>query len=244
MISDNATCFKNEELKLSEELLTMGIEWKYIVEASPWWGGFWERMVQVVRRALRKVLFRASVTYEELLTVLAEIEGVINSRPLTYVFDDVEDVLTPSHLLLGRRLHSDEASDGEATSDVDNVKLTKRMLYLRQLADHYWRRFNNEYLTELRERHRQGSNPTRTVEVGEIVVIHAKNKRNSWRLGKVISLLPGCDGNVRAVTLKVFDGSNNRYIRRPIEKLYPLEVKATGTVSSDEIEAASSATID
>ena len=41
--SDNATCFKNEELQLSEELLLMRIKWKYIVEAAPWWGGFYER---------------------------------------------------------------------------------------------------------------------------------------------------------------------------------------------------------
>ena len=92
MISDNATCFKNEELRLSEELLEMGIRWKFMIEASPWWGGFWEKMVQAVKSSMRKILWRSSVNYEELLTILAEIEGIINSRPLTYVIDDeVED---------------------------------------------------------------------------------------------------------------------------------------------------------
>ena len=43
MISDNATCFKNEEVRLNEELLRMRVKWQFIVEASPWWGGFWER---------------------------------------------------------------------------------------------------------------------------------------------------------------------------------------------------------
>ena len=41
MISDNATCFKNEEVKLSEELTSLQIERKFITEASPWWDGFW-----------------------------------------------------------------------------------------------------------------------------------------------------------------------------------------------------------
>ena len=54
MISDNATCFKNEEVKLSEELTSLQIKWKFIIEASPWWGGFWERIVQFTKRILRK----------------------------------------------------------------------------------------------------------------------------------------------------------------------------------------------
>ena len=70
IISDNATCFKNEEVRLSEELPNMGVKWKFIVEASPWWGGFWERLVKTVKRSLNKVLFRASVSYEELLTIV------------------------------------------------------------------------------------------------------------------------------------------------------------------------------
>ena len=44
-ISDNATCFKNEELKLCEELLLLNVKWQHIVEAAPNWGGFYERVV-------------------------------------------------------------------------------------------------------------------------------------------------------------------------------------------------------
>ena len=46
MIYDNATCFKKEEVKLSEELTSLLMKWKFIIEGSPWWGdGFWERLV-------------------------------------------------------------------------------------------------------------------------------------------------------------------------------------------------------
>ena len=48
MISDNGACFKNEEVRLSEELLEMGITWKFIVQVSLWWGGFWKRLVKTV----------------------------------------------------------------------------------------------------------------------------------------------------------------------------------------------------
>ena len=105
MISNNATCFKN--VKLSEELTSLQIKWKFIIEASPWWGGFWEWLVQSTKRTLRKSLFRATVTYEELLTLIVEIEGILNCRPITYVYnDEFSEPLTPSHLIYGYRILS------------------------------------------------------------------------------------------------------------------------------------------
>ena len=47
------------------------------------------------------------VSFMEPSTILVEIEGVVNSRPLTYVYDDAEGIsfpLTLSHLLNGRNL--------------------------------------------------------------------------------------------------------------------------------------------
>ena len=70
MISDNATCFKNEEVKLSEELTSLQVKWELIIEASPWWGGLWERLAQSTKRILIKSLFRATVTYEKLLKLI------------------------------------------------------------------------------------------------------------------------------------------------------------------------------
>jgi len=57
------------------------IQWKFIVEKAPWWGGFWERMVGITKRCLKKTIGRS----EELRTIVVEIEGTINNRPLTYV---------------------------------------------------------------------------------------------------------------------------------------------------------------
>ena len=87
-------------------------------------------MVQSVKRALRKILRRTSATYDELLTVVIEIESVINSRPICYLYsDDIEEVLTPSHLLTGRRLISRAIVPTDVPEE-SSESLTNRAKYL------------------------------------------------------------------------------------------------------------------
>ena len=81
------------------------VTWSFNLEKAPWWGGFFERLIGMTKRCLKKVIGRAKLTYDELLTVVTEIEANLNSRPLTYVSsEDLEEPLTPAHLLTGRRL--------------------------------------------------------------------------------------------------------------------------------------------
>ena len=62
-------------------------------------------MVRSTKRCLKKIVGQGKLSYEELLTVIIEVEGIVNSRPILYVSSsDLEEPLTPSHLLIGRRL--------------------------------------------------------------------------------------------------------------------------------------------
>jgi hypothetical protein len=99
VLSDNAKTFKS--MDVDEYIRSIGVVWSYNIEGAPWWGGCFERMVKSVKRCLKKVIGSAKLTYEELLTILIEVECVLNSRPLTYVYDDATEPLTPSHLVLG-----------------------------------------------------------------------------------------------------------------------------------------------
>ena len=74
---------------------------KFITEAAPWQGGFYERLVGLVKRALRKAIGRKLLDWDELAALLTEIEAIINTRPLTYVFEGFESgfPLTPAHFL-------------------------------------------------------------------------------------------------------------------------------------------------
>ena len=76
------------------------------MEKAPWWwggGGFFERLVKSTKRCFKKLFGSAKLNYEELFTVMTEVEAVLSSRPLTYVYsEDIETPLTPSHLVLGK----------------------------------------------------------------------------------------------------------------------------------------------
>ncbi|XP_035227368.1 uncharacterized protein LOC118199581 [Stegodyphus dumicola] len=77
------------------------IRWKFNPPTAAWWGGWWERLVRMVKENLRRVLGRTSLNYEELYTILCDCEQVINSRPITYVSEDNQDPspLTPMMFL-------------------------------------------------------------------------------------------------------------------------------------------------
>ncbi|KAG8181867.1 hypothetical protein JTE90_023605 [Oedothorax gibbosus] len=85
-----------------QELSTIKkIQWKFNPPSSPWWGGFWERLIGSLKRILRRVIGNACLQAEELSTVLCEAESLINSRSMTYISEDVDDlkVLSPSMFL-------------------------------------------------------------------------------------------------------------------------------------------------
>jgi hypothetical protein len=227
-ISDNAKCFIGNELK--RYLKLHEIEWKFILGVSPWWGGFYERMIQTVKRALRKVLRRTSTTYDELLTIVIEIEAVINCRPLCYLYsDEIEEVLTPSHLLTGRRLLSRAVIHTADVREETVESLTNRQKYLNTLISHYENRWKKEYLTELREfQKNKDRSPARQIELGDVVLIEEEGlPRCRWRLGKVDELLKSRDGFIRGVKLRVHNPKRKvRYLNRPVNKLCYFEVSS------------------
>ncbi|GBN36586.1 CWF19-like protein 1 [Araneus ventricosus] len=78
---------------IERETSVQSIKWKFIPPTAPWWGGSWERMVQMIKKLLRRVLGKACLYYEELASILCDCETVINSRPLTYLSEDPNDLI-------------------------------------------------------------------------------------------------------------------------------------------------------
>nr|XP_047142846.1 uncharacterized protein LOC124817096 [Hydra vulgaris] len=103
IISDNFNTFISKEVK--NFMMKKDMQQKFILSASPWWGGFYERLVRSVKITMKKTIGKSHLSYEELETMLCEIKSVINSRPLFYMSeDDTEEALTPYHLMYGQNI--------------------------------------------------------------------------------------------------------------------------------------------
>ncbi|GFR29422.1 transposable element Tcb2 transposase [Trichonephila clavata] len=91
----------NRCLACKETLVKLeGITWKFIVELAPWWGGFYERLMRSFKEPLRKIIGRCHLKFEETMTILAEIENVLNHQPLTSDEKSDPEPLTPANFLL------------------------------------------------------------------------------------------------------------------------------------------------
>ena len=221
VLSDNGPAFVAKSTQ--EFVIARNIKWKFNTAAAPWTGGFFERLVACIKNCLKKTLGRTTLRYDELQTIICEVELTINSRPLVSIYDDsLEEAITPNHLLFGRKMDIHNT-----TSDSENmleVNPTKRFRYIQTVIYHFWKRWRTEYLTSLREyqRAQNSRNILRTPEVNDIVSIKdEKLPRQQWRLGRVIELIRGRDDKVRAVKLLV--GKSRTILDRPINLLYPLE---------------------
>ncbi|GBN73237.1 hypothetical protein AVEN_155507-1 [Araneus ventricosus] len=202
--------------KIQEYASVKKIQWKFNPPSAPWWGGFWERLIGMLKSILRKVLGKASLQFEELCTVLCDAEGIINSRPLTYLSEDNEDLvaLTPAMFL------QDVKEIGVPDIDqIDAKRMNKRFFYRQKLCQDLRKRFRIEYLGHLRE-FSKICNESKIKE-GDIVLIGDSNvKRINWPLGRVIKLYLGKDKKVRLVEIQTKSGS----FLRPIQRLFPLEI--------------------
>lgn len=247
IVTDNAKTFKAASKNLvnlfkspnvNSYLSGRRIKWKYNLAKAPWWGGFYERLIKSVKLCLKKNLGTVKLTYDELHTVITQIEAVLNSRPLTYLYSDgLEEPLTPAHLVKGRRLLGLPERIEDKDEDFNETAHTarKREQYLSRVLQHYWRRWKEEYLVDLREYHKiqHKRNNVPGIKQGDVVTIEDENRRNrtSWQLARVESVLKGQDNVARGARVRL---ANGNVIERPLQKLYPLEISNNEIISETE----------
>ena len=89
-----------QDEKFQNFLAYQGIKWQFNLSRAPWWGGQFERMVGLVKRAFYKCIGNGLLSWVELQEVLLDIEVALNNRPLSYVDEDIQlPILTPSSFL-------------------------------------------------------------------------------------------------------------------------------------------------
>ena len=252
MVSDNASTYLSaaDELQslmqspeVQRQLSRRGVTWKFIPKRAPWWGGFWERMVGLTKSALKKVLGRRHISLTTLETVITEIEAALNDRPLTFVSSEHGDLepLTLAHLLHGRQITClpHEPTDDDELVDPNYGEICGSAKLLATILQSFQKRWRHEYLTSLREVHRNTGTDYQTVKRGDVVLIHDDASRATWKMGVVEDYITGRDRIVRAVTLRTATGLTNR----PISRLYPLELNVTSPSETDETAEEDNSTV-
>ena len=226
--SDNAKTFKSAAKwlgKVQQEetfhafLADNAVEWRFNLSRAPWWGGQYERLIGLFKRAFHKTIGNGTLTWEELEEVVLDVEVTLNNRPLNYLEDDVEfSVLTPSSMLNVNPYLMPEMKPHQ----IEEMDLRKRAKFLHKCKQAVWKRWAREYVRGLRERHRQeiGKQASHR-KIGEVVIAWDEDRnRNKWKLGIVSELIEGKDNIIRGAQVRTANGK----LERAIQHLYPLEL--------------------
>ncbi|GFU07872.1 integrase catalytic domain-containing protein [Trichonephila clavipes] len=191
---------KKPDEKLANYLAAEGIEWKFIPARSPNFGGLWEAAIKSCKYHLKRVVNGINLTYEELLTVTVQIEGILNSRPLCPLSNNDDDfqVLTPAHFLINRSLNSLEEPNLTKCKE-SNLKKWQKITKIVQLMWKFWSR---NYLNQLQQRGKWMFEKN-NVKIGDLVLISEENLPTyKWALGRIVELYYGEDKKVRVVKIK------------------------------------------
>lgn len=205
---------------IANQLAPEYIKWHFIPASSPSFGGIWEAGIKSAKSHIKRVVGDNRLTFEEFATILTQIEAVLNSRPLCPLTHEPDDIsaLTPGHFLVGKPLTSLPELD---VTNIPENRLTK-WKHLQAMSQHFWKRWQKEYLSELQTRIKWKQQSQNLIKVGTLVLVKNDNASPMhWQLGRVTALCPGQDGVVRVVNLKMNDGVVSRAINRvcalPIE---------------------------
>lgn len=226
IFSDNGRNFvgaANEIKQLFEQNNTLaefaaqeGLKFVTTPSLAPHFGGIWESNIKSAKFHVKRVMGNSHLTFEEITTLFSQIEAILNSRPLCPLSPSPDDFLylSPGHFLIGRPLNALPSTNLE---DLPQNRL-QRYAQLEQIRQHFWRRWQREYISELQTRTKWKQDKTR-LKVGDLVLLCEDSLPPlCWRTGRVAKLFPGPDGIVRVADVQTTTGC----YRRPLVRLCPL----------------------
>jgi len=225
IFSDNGTNFTSGERQLRDAisfwnqeknhnlLLQKNIKWSFNPPYGSHFGGIWERCTRTVRKILQALLREQIIDDERLLTLMCEVESIMNGRPITTVFAHPNDLkpLTPHHLLLLKS----ESPLPPGLLKKEDLLSRRRWKQMQYLADVFWRRWSREYFPLLQLR-QKWARPQRYLAVGDVVMVATETShRNSWPLGRIVETYPDKKGFVRRAKVR----TKSAVYERPFDKL-------------------------
>ncbi|XP_011880968.1 PREDICTED: uncharacterized protein LOC105569255 [Vollenhovia emeryi] len=193
--------FNNEVVKqkIGNFATSERMNWHFIPPRSPHMGGLWEAAIKSAKFHLKRIVGEASLKYQELNTVLIQIEAVLNSRPLTPLSNDPNDfnALTPAHFLIGCPITT---YPEPSLKELQTNRLS-RWQRVEQLRQHFWQRWVKEYLHNCQSRVKWNEK-TDPIKVGQMVILKEDNLPPlCWSLGRIEQVYPGKDNIIRVVSV-------------------------------------------
>ncbi|KAM9364275.1 uncharacterized protein KZ484_010543 [Pholidichthys leucotaenia] len=227
ILCDQGTNFRggNRELQeafnalhpsLQAQLAEYQLKFHFNPPSAPHFGGSWEREIRSIKAALTSTLGSQVVSVEVLQTVLIEIEGILNSKPLGYVSSDLADPdpVTPNMLLMGRL----DPSLSQVLYHDSELIGRRHWRTCQVLSDRFWTQFLRHYLLTLQTKSKW-QRDTSPIQVGTVVlIVDPQLPRASWPVGEISEVFPGPDGLIRSAEVKVKD----RTYVRPVSRLIRL----------------------
>lgn len=199
--------------KFAETLAFHQIEWKFLPPTASHFAGIWEANIKSTKTLLYKGLNSCLLTYEEVQTLLIQIESILNSRPLCVLSSDGSEpsALTPAHFLNLVPLRPIPSKD---VSDVNDNRL-QRFELMNKIVQVYWKRWSLEYLSSLQERNKWKSLSPPLTPGTIVVIMQDLYSPQYWPLGVVTEIYPGRDGICRVASVRTSRG----IFKRPVVKL-------------------------
>jgi hypothetical protein len=213
-----------EDGPVPKYLCESGVTWKFNAPHSSHMGGVWERMIGIARKILDGMLLGAHgkhLTHEILITLMAEVCAIMNSRPLGPISSDPNSpwILTPAMLL-------NQKFDGTSTVNFD---IDQRHMYQKQwkmaqvLSNIFWKQWKDSYIHTLQSR-RKWQTSQNSIKEGDVVLLKDKDQpRNEWSVGIVTNAIQSeSDGKVRKAEIRVFKNGKLVTYTRPVTEMVVL----------------------
>ena len=213
--------FQDLKTAYQNEASLQQFQWIFTAPESPWTNGLAERMIQSVKRILVIKLGNANLTHRQLETLLIEIEGIINKRPLGMVMNEqtgLEIPITPAELMYGKPLN--------LLPDIRPIKssIPEAWKHRSTLLGQFWRKFVKDYLISLQPRQKWRDIINPLPRPNDIVLMREDNlTKNEWRLARVDEVKTDSNGIPRYV---IVSRPGKKPVLRHLNRIAILETHA------------------
>ena len=220
-LAESVALWNNEQT--NKELAVKGLTWHFGPPHTPHAGGVWERCVQSAKNHISAIVYeqKSELNLDSFETILSEVSGILNRRPITPLSSDPSDpqTLSPANFVYPYTITPTSVNILPPLSSGDHLRASWRRV--REVIEDFWIRWQSEYVAELQKRTKWTSS-SKNPRVGQIVIlVDDLQPRELWRIGRINKILTADKNHVRRVEIDLPNGTK---LERHLCKIVLLEL--------------------